>query len=293
MIRKPEVTTERLIQIVREFPNRRVAVARRSRRRRVHPRRHRAHLARGAGPDPGADAGRMRPGRRRQRRDEPEGARRASLPRRRRRPRRDGERLIALFKRAGIETKASPRKRLRDSHQEPHPRRRRAHATADDDAPRCSRRSWRFTSSARTPDASSPIDAEKKGYFCPCHNASFDIEGKRLDATSSSPRDLDTLECKIEGSEVWVRLPEFPHRHRREDRRNLNEPKGSGVFFHVGGDGRDVGNFLRRHGKRLPTPWHTRENPMKAGPSGSKIAPDSSPAGRDAPRRKCRPGLAA
>ncbi len=53
------------------------------------------------------------------------------------------------------------------------------------------------------------FDAEKKGFFCPCHNASFDIEGKRLDATSSSPRDLDTLECKIEGSEVWVRYENF------------------------------------------------------------------------------------
>ena len=52
-------------------------------------------------------------------------------------------------------------------------------------------------------------DAARKGFFCPCHNASFDLEGKRLDATSSSPRDLDTLECKIEGSEVWVRFENF------------------------------------------------------------------------------------
>jgi Rieske Fe-S protein len=52
-------------------------------------------------------------------------------------------------------------------------------------------------------------EAAKKGFFCPCHNASFDIEGKRLDAVSSSPRDLDTLECKIEGSEVWVRFENF------------------------------------------------------------------------------------
>lgn len=53
------------------------------------------------------------------------------------------------------------------------------------------------------------FDAEKKGFFCPCHNASFDIEGKRLDATSASPRDLDTLECKIEGADVWVRYQTF------------------------------------------------------------------------------------
>jgi Rieske Fe-S protein len=53
------------------------------------------------------------------------------------------------------------------------------------------------------------FDAQKRGFFCPCHNASFDIEGQRLDATSSSPRDLDSLECKVEGSEVWVRYENF------------------------------------------------------------------------------------
>ncbi len=52
-------------------------------------------------------------------------------------------------------------------------------------------------------------DAEKKGFFCPCHNASFDLEGRRLDATSSSPRDLDTLDCKVEAGEVWVRYQNF------------------------------------------------------------------------------------
>lgn len=52
-------------------------------------------------------------------------------------------------------------------------------------------------------------DAANKGFFCPCHNASFDIEGKRTDAVSSSPRDLDTLESKIEGAEVWVRFQNF------------------------------------------------------------------------------------
>jgi menaquinol-cytochrome c reductase iron-sulfur subunit len=52
-------------------------------------------------------------------------------------------------------------------------------------------------------------DPGKKSFLCPCHNASFDLEGKRLDAVSNSPRDLDTLECKIEGSEVWVRFQNF------------------------------------------------------------------------------------
>lgn len=46
--------------------------------------------------------------------------------------------------------------------------------------------------------------------FCPCHAASFDLTGKRLDATSPSPRDLDTLEVEIRnGTEVWVRFQNF------------------------------------------------------------------------------------
>jgi len=53
-------------------------------------------------------------------------------------------------------------------------------------------------------------DAGRKGFFCPCHNASFDLEGRRLDPASSSPRDLDTLECEIrDGGEVWVRFQSF------------------------------------------------------------------------------------
>ena len=46
--------------------------------------------------------------------------------------------------------------------------------------------------------------------FCPCHAASFDLAGKRLDETSHSPRDLDTLEAEIRnGTEVWVRFQNF------------------------------------------------------------------------------------
>jgi len=51
--------------------------------------------------------------------------------------------------------------------------------------------------------------AEKK-LFCPCHLASFDLDGKRTDKTSPSPRDLDSLEVEIRnGSEVWVRFVNF------------------------------------------------------------------------------------
>ena len=46
--------------------------------------------------------------------------------------------------------------------------------------------------------------------FCPCHAASFALDGKRLDETSPSPRDLDTLEVEIRnGTEVWVRFENF------------------------------------------------------------------------------------
>ena len=46
--------------------------------------------------------------------------------------------------------------------------------------------------------------------FCPCHAASFALDGKRLDETSPSPRDLDTLEVEIRnGTEVWVRFQNF------------------------------------------------------------------------------------
>jgi quinol---cytochrome c reductase iron-sulfur subunit, bacillus type len=53
-------------------------------------------------------------------------------------------------------------------------------------------------------------DASNKRFFCPCHKAAFDLEGKRLDARSESPRDLDKLEVKIEkGTEVWVQFQKF------------------------------------------------------------------------------------
>jgi menaquinol-cytochrome c reductase iron-sulfur subunit len=49
----------------------------------------------------------------------------------------------------------------------------------------------------------------KGEFFCPCHSASFDLAGKRLDETSPSPRDLDTLETEVRGNEVWVRFQNF------------------------------------------------------------------------------------
>jgi menaquinol-cytochrome c reductase iron-sulfur subunit len=53
-------------------------------------------------------------------------------------------------------------------------------------------------------------DAVGRKYFCPCHAASFDIAGKRLDATSPSPRNMDTLEVDIRNkNQVWVRFQTF------------------------------------------------------------------------------------
>lgn len=43
--------------------------------------------------------------------------------------------------------------------------------------------------------------------YCPCHAAHFDLNGKRLDGVS--PRDLDTLETKIENGMVYVKFENF------------------------------------------------------------------------------------
>lgn len=56
------------------------------------------------------------------------------------------------------------------------------------------------------------FEAGKEGgkFFCPCHGASFDLAGKRLDATSPSPRDMDALEVEIrDNNEVWVKFQKF------------------------------------------------------------------------------------
>lgn len=52
--------------------------------------------------------------------------------------------------------------------------------------------------------------AEGGKFFCPCHSASFDLAGARLDETSPSPRNLDTLDVEIrDGNEVWVKFANF------------------------------------------------------------------------------------
>ena len=52
--------------------------------------------------------------------------------------------------------------------------------------------------------------ADKKDYYCPCHNSAFSIDGKIADPASPSPRGLDTLEVEIRGGrEVWVLFQNF------------------------------------------------------------------------------------
>jgi menaquinol-cytochrome c reductase iron-sulfur subunit len=49
--------------------------------------------------------------------------------------------------------------------------------------------------------------ASGSGFNCPCHDSSFDGEGRRLDGPS--PRDLDTLSTKIEDGFVLVDFQRF------------------------------------------------------------------------------------
>jgi menaquinol-cytochrome c reductase iron-sulfur subunit len=50
---------------------------------------------------------------------------------------------------------------------------------------------------------------EKKGYFCPCHNSLFAMDGKIADPKSPSPRGLDTLKTEVKGNEVSVEFQNF------------------------------------------------------------------------------------
>lgn len=53
-------------------------------------------------------------------------------------------------------------------------------------------------------------DAAGNKFFCPCHSASFDLAGKRTDATSPSPRDMDTLKVEVrDTNEVFVKYETF------------------------------------------------------------------------------------
>jgi Rieske Fe-S protein len=60
------------------------------------------------------------------------------------------------------------------------------------------------------PHAGCAVDwkSAKGAYHCPCHNSSFEPDGKR-DPKSPSPRDLDALDVKIDAGVVFVKFQEF------------------------------------------------------------------------------------
>lgn len=50
----------------------------------------------------------------------------------------------------------------------------------------------------------------KNGFFCPCHNSSFTIDGAIRDPKSPSPRAMDELEAEVRpNGEVWVKFQNF------------------------------------------------------------------------------------
>src|SRR5687768_12173370 len=52
--------------------------------------------------------------------------------------------------------------------------------------------------------------ADKRDYYCPCHNSAFSIDGNISDPKSPAPRGLDTLEVEIRNErEVWVLFRNF------------------------------------------------------------------------------------
>jgi len=66
--------------------------------------------------------------------------------------------------------------------------------------------------SATCPHLGCMVDfkADVQEYKCPCHNSFFTIDGARINpASCPSPRDLDQLEVKVEGSEVFVMFQRF------------------------------------------------------------------------------------
>ncbi len=49
-------------------------------------------------------------------------------------------------------------------------------------------------------------DAERKVYFCPCHAATFDQDGKVI--SGPPPRDMDRYETRLEGDQLLIHLRE-------------------------------------------------------------------------------------
>ncbi len=54
--------------------------------------------------------------------------------------------------------------------------------------------------------------AEGNAFHCPCHNSSFDLEGRRVARPGKSnpaPRDMDTLNVQVVEGDIWVEFKDF------------------------------------------------------------------------------------
>jgi menaquinol-cytochrome c reductase iron-sulfur subunit len=59
--------------------------------------------------------------------------------------------------------------------------------------------------------------ADKKDYYCPCHNSSFNLDGRIANPKSPSPRAMDVLEVEVRnGKEIWVKFQNFVSGHREK-----------------------------------------------------------------------------
>lgn len=63
--------------------------------------------------------------------------------------------------------------------------------------------------SATCPHAGCGIDYdnEERKFVCPCHNSTFDLDGKRV--SGPSPRDMDRLDIAVLGSTVYCQFQRF------------------------------------------------------------------------------------
>jgi len=44
-------------------------------------------------------------------------------------------------------------------------------------------------------------------FYCPCHTSAFALDGKKLNQIP--PRDMDSLEVKVEGHDIWIKFQNF------------------------------------------------------------------------------------
>lgn len=51
--------------------------------------------------------------------------------------------------------------------------------------------------------------ADRRAFFCPCHDSTFAVDGSINDPRSPSPRAMDTLAVEVRGQGVWLRFQNF------------------------------------------------------------------------------------